>query len=211
MHQLWLRPFLLEQKGGREMKRYTVLSAGALIIALGLWAVAQQGGFFQNYPGGASKSVYQIAQEKSNYPIVLTMEIQPIAPETFTVRTTSEVTGTRTDLERGVLEGLARAQLEVNSEAIVALRSFLPDLQPNTTYVLPNGARFEATIRDKIAGVDVIRGVLTDPKKPNQRTLLALTANKAVPFPPLLQIEERRGLFFVQIFKLELTGFSMQP
>jgi|FaiFalFF_MnMetaG_3_1042247.scaffolds.fasta_scaffold00301_15 hypothetical protein len=179
--------------------------------AVGLWALAQQGGFFQNYPGGTSKSVYRITQEKSNYPILLTMEIQPIAADTFTVKTTNEVTGTRTDLERGVLEGLARAQLEVNSESLTALRKFLPDIQPNTAYVLPNGARFEAGERDKIAGVDVIRGVLTDPKKPNQRTVLALTLNKAVPFPPLLQIDERRGLLWVTVFTLELLEFSMRP
>jgi hypothetical protein len=178
---------------------------------VGLWALAQQGGFFQNYPGGTSKSAYRITQEKSNYPILLTMEIQPISADTFTVRTTNEVTGTRTDLERGVLEGLARAQLEVNSESLTAFRKFLPDIQPNTAYVLPNGARFEAGERDKIAGVDVIRGVLTDPKKPNQRTVLALTLNKAVPFPPLLQIDERRGLLWVTVFTLELLEFSMRP
>ncbi len=191
------------------MKRITILLI--VVGAACTWALAQQGGFFQNYPGGSSKSVYKITQEKSNYPILLTMEIQPVSVDTFTVRTTNEVTGTRTDLERGVLEGLARAQLEVNSESLTALRKFLADIQPNTVYVLPNGARFEAGERDKIAGVDVIRGVLTDPKKPNQRTLLALTLNKAVPFPPLLQIDERRGLVFVTVFTLELIEFSMRP
>lgn len=191
------------------MNRITIFLV--VVGAVGLWALAQQGGFFQNYPGGASKSVYKITQEKSNYPILLTMEIQPLAGDTFTVKTTNEVTGTRTDLERGILEGLARAQLEVNSESLTALRKFLADIQPHTVYVLPNGARFEAGERDKIAGVDVIRGVLTDPKKPNQRTLLALTLNKAVPFPPLLQIDERRGLLVVTVFTLELVEFSMRP
>lgn len=190
-----------------------ILVLGALVMMSlwGLWASSQQGGFFQNYPGGASKSVYRIAQERSTYPIFLTTEIQPLSADTFTVRTTNEVTGTRNDLEKGVLEGLARAQLEVNSEAIVALRRFLNDIQPNNTYVLPNGARFEAQTRDKLAGVDVVRGILTDPKKPNQRTVLALTTNKAVPFPPLLQVEERRGLLFVTVFTLELASFSAQP
>ncbi|GBC75858.1 hypothetical protein HRbin07_00050 [bacterium HR07] len=191
------------------MRRTTVFFIVLGVVSL--WAWAQQGGFFQNYPGGASKSVYKITQEKSDYPILLTMEIQPVSADTFTVRTTNEVTGTRTDLERGVLEGLARAQLEVNSESLTALRKFLADIQPNTVYVLPNGARFEAGARDKIAGVDVIRGVLTDPKKPNQRTLVALTLHKAVPFPPLLQIDERRGLVFVTVFTLELLEFSMRP
>ncbi|MCS6937208.1 MAG: hypothetical protein NZ610_02540 [Candidatus Bipolaricaulota bacterium] len=183
-----------------------------VVFALaGLWALAQQGGFFQNYPGGASKSVYRITQEKSVHPIFLTMEIQPVSADTFTVRTINEVTGTRADLERGVLEGLARAQVEVNSDAITALRRFLNDLQPGNTYVLPNGARFEAQTRDKIAGVDVIRGILTDPKKPTQRTVLALTTQRAVPFPPLLQVEERRGLGFVAVFTLELIEFSLRP
>lgn len=190
------------------MKRAAVFLTG--VMALGLWAWAQQGGFFQNYPGGSSKSVYTITQEKSHYPILLTLEIQPITPDTFTVKTTNEVTGTRTDLERGILEGLVRAQLEVNSESLTALRKFLGEIQPNTVYVLPNGARFEAGERDKIAGVDVIRGVLTDPKKPNQRTVLALTLNTAVPFPPLLQIDERRGLLLVRVFALELIEFSMR-
>lgn len=194
-------------KGG-HVKRTLVF---IVLLGIAAGALAQQGGFFQNYPGGTSKSVYKITQEKSTYPILLTMEIQPIASDTFTVKTTNEVTGTRTDLERGVLEGLARAQLEVNSESLIALRKFLPDVQPNTVYVLPNGARFEAGERGKIAGVDVIRGVLTDPKKPNQRAVLALTLNKAVPFPPLLQIDERRGLVFATVFTLELMEFSMRP
>ncbi len=206
MHQLRLRPFLFMYERG-IMRR--ILAFAAIVVLVSLWALAQQGGFFQNYPGGASKSIYKITQEKSAYPILLTMEIQPVSADTFTVKTTNEVTGTRTDLERGVLEGLARAQLEVNSESLAALRKFLADIQPNTVYVLPNGARFEAGERDTIAGVDVIRGVLTDPKKPNQRTVLALTLNKAVPFPPLLQIDERRGLLFVTVFTLELIEFSM--
>lgn len=196
----------------REMMKRAKLSLPLgivlTVLLVGLWALAQQGGFFQNYPGGASKSVYRITQEKATHPIFLIMEIQPVSSDTFTVRTTNEVTGTRTDLEKGVLEGLARAQLEVNSEALTALRRFLGDIQPNNTYVLPNGARFEAQTRDKISGVDVIRGVLTDPKKPQQRTLLALTTHKAVPFPPLLQVEERRGLLFVTVFTLELTSFA---
>lgn len=184
-----------------------------LFTAMAVWgsllAWAQASGYFQSYPGGYSKSVFRITQEGLNTPIVLSLEVVPAPGDRLSVKTTNELLGTRAELETKIFEGIARTQLEVNSEAVLALRG--QTLLPYTTYLLPGGARFVTSDRDKIAGVEVIRGVLTDPKKPNRRTLLALTTDKSLPFPPLLQVDEQRGLFFVTTFKLELTEFSKQP
>ncbi len=179
------------------------------VTCVGLWGWAQSTGFFQNYPGGYSKSVFRITQEGLTNPILLAMEVRAIDNERLSVKSTNELVGSRKDLESKIFDGIARTQLEVNSEAINALRN--QTILPNTTYLLPGGAKFVSENRDTIAGVEVIRGTLTDPKKPNRRTLIALSTDKAIPFPPLLQVDELRLLLFVTTYKLELIEHIRQP
>lgn len=188
----------------RRILLLTVLAV--LLTSLGTWA--QSTGFFQNYPGGYSKSVFRITQEGLTNPIVLSLEVRSIDGDKLSVKTTNELLGTRKDLESKVFDGIVRTQLEVNSDAINALRN--QTLLPNTTYLLPGGAKFVSENKDTISGVEVIRGVLTDPKKQNRRTVLALSSDKSIPFPPLLQVDEQRVLLYVTTYKLELTEFTKQ-
>jgi hypothetical protein len=178
------------------------------MATVSLWTLAQSTGFFQNYPGGYSKSVFRIAQEGLQNPIILSMEVRTVDNDKLSVKSTNELLGSRKDLESKIFDGIARTQLEVNSEAINALRN--QAILPNQTYLLPGGAKFISENRDTIAGIEVIRGILTDPKKQNRRTILALTTDKSIPFPPLLQVDELRLLLYVTTYKLELIEYSRQ-
>ncbi len=190
------------------MQRRVLLFAMLVIGTISLWAWAQSTGFFQTYPGGYSKSVFRITQEGLQSPIVLSMEVRSSDNDKLSVKTTNELLGTRKDLESKIFDGIARTQLEVNSEAINALRN--QTVLPNQTYLLPGGAKFVSENKELLAGIEIIKGILTDPKKPNRRTILGLTSDKAIPFPPLVQVDEQRLLLFVTTYKLELTEYIRQ-
>ncbi len=189
------------------MKRIALLSI-CVLGSLGFLAWSQSTGFFQNYPGGFSKSVFRITQEGLQSPIVLSMEVRSAENDKLSVKTTNELLGTRKDLESKVFDGIARTQLEVNSEAINALRN--QTVLPNQTYLLPGGAKFVSENKEMLAGIEIIKGILTDPKKPNRRTILGLSSDKAIPFPPLVQVDEQRVLLFVTTYKLELIEYVRQ-
>lgn len=204
-----------------------MLSA-ALLVGLGLWGWAQSGDYFRNYPGGFTETVYQIITEELESPITLSWRVEPAPDDQLTVTTTNSVTARREELALGVINGVAQAQLIVQDEAVQALLG--QRLLPHTTYVLPGGASFTSAARETIAGVPALCGLLTDPQEPHRRTLLAITEDPSVPFPPFIQLEEERasggtpntlevctslrslieqpGHSFVILFKLELTRFE---
>jgi hypothetical protein len=216
------------------LMRYAIrplVSISLLVTALGLglWALAQSGDYFQNYPGGFTEAIYQITTEQLEDPIELSWQVEPASDDKLTVTTSSVVTARREELELGVINGVAQAQLIIQGEAVRALLENRGLLAPHTTFILPGGARFTAAARENIAGVPVLCGLLTEPDKPHQRTLLAITQNLAVPFPPFIQLEEERPggqitsslevctslLSLIQsthsyevLFRLELTHFE---
>jgi hypothetical protein len=190
------------------MQRRVLLLAIFVSVGTVFLAWAQSTGFFQNYPGGYSKSVFRITQEGLQSPIVLSMEVRALDNDRLSIKTTNELLGTRKDLESKIFDGIARTQLEVNTEAINALRN--QTVLPNQTYLLPGGAKFVSENKEMLAGIEIIKGVLTDPKKPNRRTILGLTGDKAIPFPPLVQVDEQRLLLYVTTYKLELIEYLRQ-
>ena len=201
-----------------------------LVLSAGLWALAQTTDYFQNYPGGFTQAVYQISTEELENPIALSFQVEPLAGDLLSVTTTNRVTARREDLESGVSNGVAQAQLIIQDDAVRSLLENKRNLQPQTIYILPGGARFTSAERETIAGVSVLCGLLIKQDKPNQRILLAIAAEPTLPFPPWLQQEEERtsggtasslqfctslrplaqilGRRFVVLFQLELTEFA---
>jgi hypothetical protein len=167
------------------------------LLGLGL-ALAQTGGYFQNYPGGTVRAVYRVATEGLSQPITLGWQVEPVGAdpmsgrELLKVTTTNEVVAERDELETGVASGMAQIQLVLSDEAVRALLDNRANLQPNQLYILSGGAHFTTGARETIAGVPVLCGVLTDPQKPDRRTFLAIADEPTVPFPPWIQLEENR-------------------
>jgi len=177
------------------LMRYAIRPLGLMALlatALGLWVLAQSGDYFQSYPGGLTEAFYLIETQQLEDPIRLSWRIEPASDEKLAVTTSSMVTARREELELGVINGVAQAQLIIQDEAVRALLENRASLAPYTTFILPGGARFTTAARENIAGVSAICGLLTVPEKPHQRTLLAITQNLAVPFPPFIRLEEER-------------------
>ncbi len=171
--------------------------------------MAQTGDYFQTYPGGFTRAVYQIMTSDLRNPIVLSWQVEPASQEMLTVTTTNQVTARREDLPIGVTSGVAQAQLIIQDEAVRTLLENRKSLGPHLSFILPGGARFDTAARETIAGLSVLCGLLTDPKKPQRRTLLAITEDPTAPFPPFIQLEEEKALGS-QASSLELCT-SLQP
>ena len=163
------------------------------VISAGFWALAQTSDYFQNYPGGFTRTVYQITSEELESPFTLTFQIEPSSGDEFTVTTTNRVTARRENLEAGVTSGVAQTQLIIQDEAVQALWQNRRNLRPQTSFILPGGARFATADRESIAGVSVLCGMLTKPERPTQRIFLAITEDVPLPFPPWIQQEEERN------------------
>jgi hypothetical protein len=214
----------------RTALRILVNAVLLLVASVALWALAQTSDYFQNYPGGLTQASYQITTEQLESPIWLRFQVEPAPNNRLTVITTNQVTARREELEIGVSNGVAQAQLITQDEAIRSLLENKRNLQPQTTYILPGGAHFRSVERETIAGVSVLCGLLTKPDKPNQRTVLAISEEPTLPFPPAIQQEEQRssggtasslsfceslrpllnsaGRRYVTLFQLMLTEFE---
>lgn len=191
---------------------------------------AQTPDYFREYPGGSTRAVYEITTEELDDPIRLSWTVEPAPDDRLRVITTNEVVARRDQLETGVANGVAQAQLLLQDEAVQALLANRESLEPNTAFILSGGARFVTGARETIAGVPVVCGLLTDPQKPNRRTFLAITEDPTVPFPPWMQLEEDKpsggrphtlrvctslaltalapGRRFVEVFRLQLLEFE---
>ena len=210
--------------------RLAAFGLAGLGVGLAWLAGAQTPNYFQQYPGGFTRAVYEITTEDLADPIRLSWTVEPAAEDRLKVTTTNEVIARRDQLETGVANGVAQAQLLLQDEIVQALLENRESLQPYTTFILSGGARFVTGAQETIAGVPVICGLLTDPEKPHRRTFLAITEDPTVPFPPWMQLEEDRptggtphslrvctslaltalapGRRFVEIFRLQLVEFE---
>ncbi len=219
-------------RAGVNLRHWTGL--GTLAVALGGFVAAQPPQYFQQYPGGYTQADYEIVTEGLDEPIRLSWTVEPApgpgSEDRLKVTTTNEVVARRDQLETEVANGVARAQLLLQDEAVQALLANRESLEPHTTFLLSGGARFVTGARETIAGVPVICGLLTDPEKPDRRTFLAITEDPTVPFPPWMQLEEDRptggtphslrvctsltltalapGRRFVEVFRLQLVEFE---
>jgi hypothetical protein len=195
------------------MRRTVLVLALFIVIAsLGIWSTAQTSGFFQRYPGGTTHAVYQINDPKLTNPLKVGFDVQPASGDQLTVTTTNQITASRAELDGGVAEGVAAAQLAVNDPGVQALMG--QQLQIGINYVLPNGTRFSADQRATIVGLSVIEGTLTDPQKPDQRTQLAFADGDAaltLPFPPLIQTQKLQNGQYQTTFSLQLIEYTRQP
>lgn len=210
--------------------RLLLLFVIALSIGLGTMMYGQTNDYFLQYPGGFTESSYEIRISELENPISLSWKIEATESEALRVTTTNEVIANRADLELGVLNGIAQAQLIIQDESVRALLENRSSLIPNTVFVVPGGARFSTAAEETIKGVDVLCGVLESDDEPDDRTILAISAEPTLPFPPLIQLDELSaakgldaplqhcssvqpflvdfGSQFASTFRLELTEFQ---
>jgi len=170
------------------MKHMLRLCVTTSVLVLSTFALsAQTIDYFTDYPGGFTETHYEITTRSLANPIELSWIIEPTEGDELIVTTTNRVTAHPQDLELGVLNGIAEAQLIIQSESVRALLENPRNLLPNSTFVVPGGGQFRTAARDVILGVNVICGVLTNSGEPDERILLAITEDPTLPFPPFVR------------------------
>jgi hypothetical protein len=189
------------------------MKCGAAAAILGVLLVAQLGfaqwGGLAAYPGGYLFMSYKIITPEGEY--TYTLELTPKEGETYTVRT--EVVGDTT------LEELGDIGLFFTWQPSVwfAQACWLPyyfmilsmggPLEPNHTYVLFGGISFVTDDYVTISGVRAIQGILTLPDNPDERVVLAIAPDPAVPYPVLIRQEQREGEAWVPRYEMVLLEY----
>ena len=166
-----------------------IVTAAVLLSSVSIIS-AQTSDYFLSYPGGFTEAHYRITTSDLANPIELGWVIEPVGENELSVTTTNRVTAERNDLELGVLNGIAQAQLIIQSESVRALLENPRSLTPNSAFIVPGGAQFTTAERDTILGVEIICGVLTSQDDPDERTILGITEDPTLPFPPFIRLEE---------------------
>lgn len=203
-----------------------VLGITVLLAALGTVALAQasvqpgQASVTPKYPGGYLKFTYE-GTTGGAATVRTTVEIVPLPDGRYEVRTASTQT---TDADRVRISffglgwvgfGFRLRDPEQGGLDLSGLSSLEQlTLVPGKTYLLPDGAMFQAGERDNIAGIEVIRGVYTHANTPDLKLELAWALNPEVrallPFPPYTRLLQRRvagGPFDLVVTEIRLTEF----
>lgn len=196
-----------------------VLILGAIgVLLVGGWAMAQRFFGMGEYPGGTLKEVYTITHGDADYPpTTYTMEIKPDG-DRFDITEVTESQDRPADAvgpgfgRAGAAAGV-RARFEeaggyIDMSPLSVLEEREVEIEPNQSYLLPDGAILKTEERTQIAGIDVVMAIYTHPNYPTQRVQLAYVVDKEIAkllvYPPLL-VTELEGEV---VTRTELVEFS---
>ncbi len=200
----------------RSLKRpklWIISGLGLALLIGGAIVLAQLFGMGE-YPGGHLKTVYQMFSEESPNPATFSLEIKPLPDGNYKVTSTTEAIEPKDQVELGLFSlfflgfSLRPEEERLDLTPLMALGE--REVEPNKSYVLEGGARLVTQERSQIAGIEVIVGIYTHPNYPDQRALIALpdvATRKILPFPPLLQVEQREDGQYKVTAKVELIEF----
>lgn len=190
--------------------RKVFLVAMALVCATGSLGWSQWVGGLAAYPGGYLLMSYRITTEDQEF--TYTLELTPKADGTYTIRT--EIVG---DAE---LDEIGDASLFFVWQPAIWLADawWLPYYfmifgmggppAPNRTYVLPGGLTMVTEDFITVAGVQAVKGTLTSPTTPDERVILALSPDPAVPYPVLIRQERNEGGAWKATYEMVLTHYE---
>lgn len=179
------------------------LVLGAVCVLLvGGWAMAQRFFGMGEYPGGTLRLVYKIEHGDADYPpSIYTMEIKPNGDRFDITEVTESLSRPADAVGPGFgpagVAGAVRVRFEeagghIDMSPLSVLDEREVPLEPNQSYLLPDGAMLKTGERTQIAGIDVIIGIYTHPNYLTQRIQLALAdpeISKLLVYPPLLVTE----------------------
>lgn len=184
----------------------------SLVMALAVGALAwgQLPGGFSTYPGGHLLMVYQVTSE-GREPYTYTLELTPREDGSYLIRT--EAVGP------GSLDDLATTPFFMWSPSIWLTNAWwLPyyymlfiygqTIEPNRTYVLPGGLSFVTEGEVTVAGVAAVKGTLTAADNPDERVILAISPNPAVPYPVWVRQERKTANGWELEYEMLLTQYQ---
>ncbi len=190
--------------------RKLIGSMAALVCMLATAGMAQWTGGLAAYPGGYLLMTYQITTEDRNF--TYTLELSPKDDGTYTIRT--EIVGDAS------LEDIGDMSLFFVWQPTIWLADawWLPYYfmifgmggppEPNRTYVLPGGLSWETKDIVTIAGVQAVQGILKTPSSPDERVVLAISPDPAVPYPVLIRQERNEGGSWATTYEMVLVHYE---
>jgi len=81
-------------------------------------------------------------------------------------------------------------------------------VEPHKTYVLPGGVTYVTEETVEIAGVQAVKGTITSPDQPGERTALALAPDPRVPYPVWARQERQVDGAWEAEFEMILTNYQ---
>jgi len=193
------------------MKRISGTILALMIAASAVCAFAQSD--LDGFPVGTTTMVYEVISEGVSEPQTLELVVTVRGDDLYTVRMTTEATGSAEELAAGfgfifgaasVSSGTGR---DVNYSSIQALIDQRSRLQAGEDYALP-GADFVNVVAVTIAGIDCLEGTIVDSDRPDSRTTIAFALTDPVYISPRIVVEELRGGEWVETFRMELVEYS---
>jgi len=195
------------------MKRILGTILALMIIASAVCAFAQTD--LKGFPIGTTTMVYSVSSEGISGPQTLELVVTVHGDGLYTVRMTTEATGSEEELAAGIgfIFGAASVSSgtgrDVNYSSIQALIDQRDRLQEGGDYALP-GADFVNVVAVKIAGIDCLEGTIVDSDEPDSRTTIAFALTDPVYISPRIVVEELRDGEWVETFRMELVEYSYE-
>jgi len=214
-------------------KRWTwiaVFIAVALLLLAGVaWGDAESPGKAGGYPGGHLRFAYRTETGSAGMSETTTTEITPTDDGRYQVVTTTTELTTPDEIRLGFfgssLQWLGVYMSEDTSDQldISQLDAFATmPLEPNKTYMLPDGGKLQTGDRVTIAGISGIEGVYTQANVAGVTITVVLAddlfVRQFLPFPLRVQLEYSQsadaapGIVTVYISgKIELVEYTWIP
>jgi len=193
------------------MKRISGTILALIAVAFAVCASAQSD--LDGFLVGTTRMLYEVVSEGIDAPQTLELVVTVHGDDLYTVRMTTEATGSQEELAAGFgfIFGAASvssgAGKGVDYSSIQALIDQRSRLQEGEDYALP-GADFVDVVAVTIAGIDCIEGTIVDADRPDSRTTIAFALADPVYISPLIVVEELRDGEWVETFRMELVEYS---
>ncbi len=195
----------------KSQKILLVIATILLTTTMSCWGEAELGEF----PLGRTTMVYRIVSEGIAEPQYKRILIIGLEDGRFQLIITQEAIGTPEELEFfGVLGGMMMLHAGGRGVDFTPL-GFLMDrrelLVVGEEFLLIGGGRFIVNKYIEIAGIETIQGIFIDPRRPDERIIVAFSRQAPVLLFPLLRVEELINDEWVPLLAVELIEYTHQP
>ncbi|HDS29064.1 MAG TPA: hypothetical protein ENN96_01125 [Candidatus Acetothermia bacterium] len=191
--------------------KWNVICWASLILSVSVLGAMSQSSV-DAFPVGTTTMIYHVYSEDLVEPQVLELRVTSDG-DLYTVRMTTEQTGTEDELAAGFgfLFGAATITSGTGSFSYSSLQALMDQrsrLQEGQSYLLPGGGEFQEIEGVTIAGVFCLEGTVVNAQDDTMRMRVAFALSHPVFISPRLLSEEKRDDVWVETFRLELISYE---
>ena len=191
------------------MRRTVVV--GVMVLAVGALAWGQWTGGFSTYPGGHLLMVFQVTLEGHD-PYTYTLELTPREDGSYLIRTEAAGPGSVDDLAAIPFFFMWTPSTWLANAwwlpYYYLLFMYGQTFELNRTYVYPGGLSFVTEGEVTVAGIAAVKGTLTAAANPDERVILAISPDPAVPYPVWVRHERKAATGWELEYEILLTHYQ---